>query len=146
MGIEVKSVVNTSNVNHYTAEHTAASVKKADVPETGEQSQAVSGQNYSITSANNMRSEGGQEKNFEGGSGKEPTKEEVQSKIDQANKELKHAKTGLDFKYHEATKRVSITVYDKDTKEVIREIPPEKSLDMLEKMWELAGMVVDDRR
>lgn len=84
--------------------------------------------------------------NQESGNGKEPTEKEVKSKIDQANKELKHAKTGLDFKYHEATKRVSITVYDKDTQEVIREIPPEKSLDMLEKMWELAGMVVDDRR
>lgn len=93
-----------------------------------------------------MRSEENQTGNSEGGNSKEPTEKEVKSKIDQANKELKHAKTGLDFKYHEATKRVSITVYDKDTKEVIREIPPEKSLDMLEKMWELAGMVVDDRR
>ena len=36
--------------------------------------------------------------------------------------------------------------FDVDTDEVIREIPPEKSLDMLQKMWEMAGILVDERR
>jgi flagellar protein FlaG len=35
---------------------------------------------------------------------------------------------------------------DNDTKEIIREIPPEKTLDMISKMWELAGLVVDEKR
>ena len=42
--------------------------------------------------------------------------------------------------------RASIKVVDADTNEVIREIPPEKSLDMLQKMWEMAGILVDERR
>ena len=143
MAIEIKNTVNMPSVNSY---HVSSEVPKAETPEPQEKSVA-SPQNYSITPAENMRPEdNAANNNQESGNGKEPTEKEVKSKIDQANKELKHAKTGLDFKYHEATKRVSITVYDKDTQEVIREIPPEKSLDMLEKMWELAGMVVDDRR
>ena len=48
--------------------------------------------------------------------------------------------------YHEATKRISVKIVDNDTKEIIREIPPEKTLDMISKMWELAGLVVDEKR
>ena len=36
---------------------------------------------------------------------------------------------------------MSIKVLNADTDEVIREIPPEKSLDMLQKMWEMAGIL-----
>ena len=46
----------------------------------------------------------------------------------------------------EETNRVSIKVINEDTDEVIREIPPEKSLDMLQKMWEMAGILVDEKR
>jgi len=35
---------------------------------------------------------------------------------------------------------------DGDTKEVIREIPPEKTLNAVQKMWELAGLLIDERR
>ena len=59
---------------------------------------------------------------------------------------MKHARTKCEFSYHEATKRVSIKVMDKETNEVIREIPPEETLEMVEKMWELAGILVDERR
>ncbi|MDR1700163.1 MAG: flagellar protein FlaG [Lachnoclostridium sp.] len=54
--------------------------------------------------------------------------------------------TRCEFSYHKGTKRVSIKVFDKDTDEVIREVPPEKSLEMLQKMWELAGLFVDERQ
>lgn len=70
----------------------------------------------------------------------------LKSAVDQANNKMKHVRTGCEFSYHEATNRVSITVYDKDTKEVIKEIPPEESLEMLEKIWEIAGLLVDERR
>ena len=32
------------------------------------------------------------------------------------------------------------------TNEIIREIPPEKILDMVAKMWDTAGLIVDERR
>lgn len=70
----------------------------------------------------------------------------IKSAVKHANIQMKHAKTRCEFSYHEQTKRVSIKVIDKDTQEVIREIPPEETLDMVEKMWELAGILVDERR
>jgi flagellar protein FlaG len=80
--------------------------------------------------------------------GKQPTDDEVKAAINQANKRAKsvfgHA--NAEFSYHEATKRISVKIVDKDTNEVIREIPPEKTLDMISKMWELAGIVVDEKR
>ena len=33
-----------------------------------------------------------------------------------------------------------------DTREVIKEIPAGETLDMLSKMWEMAGLFVDDKR
>lgn len=75
------------------------------------------------------------------------SEEQIKSAVSIANKKInKMDTTSLEFSYHEATNRVAIRVVDKDSKEVIREIPPEKSLDMLQKMWELAGIIVDERR
>ena len=31
-------------------------------------------------------------------------------------------------------------------KEVIKEFPPEETLDMIAKVWELAGILVDEKR
>jgi len=147
MAFEISNAVKTPVVASY---NSAEKVNVPTEPKTVES--PVEGQSAMMSSVQVKPVEKKQENNpssnsEQGNAEREmPTEKEVSSKIEQANHKLKAAKTGLDFKYHEATKRVSITVYDKDTKEIIREIPPEKSLDMLEKMWELAGMVVDDRR
>lgn len=50
------------------------------------------------------------------------------------------------FGIHDKTNRVTIKLIDKDTKEVIKELPPEKTLDMIAKVWEMAGLLVDERR
>lgn len=50
------------------------------------------------------------------------------------------------FGYHEGTHRVTIKIVDKDTKEVKREFPAEKTLDMIQKVWEMAGLMVDEKR
>ncbi|MFA9464533.1 MAG: flagellar protein FlaG [Velocimicrobium sp.] len=72
---------------------------------------------------------------------------QIKNAVSQANKKIRRLEnTSLEFSYHEPTKRVSIKVINNETKEVIREIPPEKSLDMLQKMWELAGILVDEKR
>ncbi len=70
----------------------------------------------------------------------------IKSAVEHANKTMRHAKTKCEFSYHEETKRVSIKVIDEETEEVIREIPPEETLEMLSKMWELAGLMVDEKR
>ena len=81
---------------------------------------------------------------------KEVAPDKIKAAVDDLNKTVKQASplhhTQLSFKYHEDTNRISITVTDSDTDEVIREIPPEKTLDMLAKAWEMAGLRVDERR
>lgn len=50
------------------------------------------------------------------------------------------------FGIHEETNRVTIKIVDKESKEVIKEYPPEKTLDMIAKVWEMAGLMVDEKR
>lgn len=49
------------------------------------------------------------------------------------------------FGFHDDTNRVTIKIVDKDSKEVIKEYPPEKTLDMIAKVWEMAGLMVDQK-
>lgn len=68
--------------------------------------------------------------------------------IKAAMKELakKQANFTSEFGIHEKTHRVTVKIVDKKTKEVIKELPPEKTLDMIAKMWEYAGLIVDEKR
>ena len=50
------------------------------------------------------------------------------------------------FGIHEGTNRVTIKIVDKETKKVIKELPPEKTLDMIARVWEMAGLLVDEKR
>lgn len=70
----------------------------------------------------------------------------IKNAVEHANQTMRHAKTKCEFSYHEETKRVSIKVIDAETEEIIREIPPEETLEMISKMWELAGLMVDEKR
>lgn len=49
------------------------------------------------------------------------------------------------FRVHEATNRVMITMYHRQTGEVVREIPPKKILDMLASLGR-SGILVDQAR
>lgn len=66
--------------------------------------------------------------------------------IERANKALNGGNRSFEFSIHEGTNEIMVKVIDNDTKEVIREIPNEKILDMVAKMWEMAGIFVDERR
>lgn len=72
--------------------------------------------------------------------------EKVKSAIADINKKIRPTHTQCEFSYHEATHRISIKVRDSETNEVIKEIPPEKTLDMIAKSLELAGILVDEKR
>lgn len=76
----------------------------------------------------------------------EVSPEKVESALREVNKKIKPTHTECQFAYHEETNRISIKVIDQSTKEVIKEIPPEKTLDMIAKMWEMAGILVDEKR
>lgn len=103
----------------------------------------------SPTAANALKqaqSVGGDEGKQEEKEGKVPSKNTVDSVMSEAKQKMRMTKTRCEYSYDESTKRVSISVFDKDTDELIREVPPEKSLEMLQKMWELAGIMVDEKR
>mgnify|MGYP000400680282 CR=1 FL=1 len=66
--------------------------------------------------------------------------------IEKANKAIMGSVRRFEFSIHEETKEIMVKVIDAETNEVIREIPPEKILDMVAKIWEMAGLFVDERR
>lgn len=68
----------------------------------------------------------------------------VKRAVEEINKKAKNSEAI--FGVHDETNRVTIKIVDKDTKEVIREFPPEETLDMIAKVWELAGLLVDEKR
>ena len=70
----------------------------------------------------------------------------VKKTIEQANNRMIGANSMFQYSIHEKTKQIMIRVIDKETKELILEIPPEKALDAIAKMWELAGIFVDEKR
>ena len=71
----------------------------------------------------------------------------IKSAVAHANDKVKHTgRTNCEFSYNEEIKRIAIKVFDSETKEVIREIPAEETLEMLEQMYELTGILVDERR
>lgn len=74
----------------------------------------------------------------------EPSKEQLHKAVEDLNKKMGNAEAV--FGFHEATNRVTIKIVDKDSKEVIREVPAEKTLDMIAKVWEIAGLLVDEKR
>lgn len=66
--------------------------------------------------------------------------------IEKANRAISGANRRFEFSIHEKTKEIMVKVIDSDTNQVVREIPPEKILDMVAKMWEMSGIMVDERR
>lgn len=76
--------------------------------------------------------------------GKQPSNETMKQALSNINKRLMN-NTECVFGVHEQTNRITIQIVDKDTKEVIKELPPEKTLDMIAKAWELAGILVDEK-
>ena len=69
---------------------------------------------------------------------------QLTDQVDDLNKKMSNSEAI--FGIHDKTNRVTIKIVDKKTKEVIKELPPEKTLDMIAKVWEMAGIMVDEKR
>lgn len=65
--------------------------------------------------------------------------------IERAVKSLQGPQTTLDISIHEKTNTIMVKVLNKDTGELIREVPPEKTLDLVAKMMEIAGLLIDEK-
>jgi len=69
----------------------------------------------------------------------------LEKSVDQANRTLKASNRFIERTIHEVTHTVMYTLKDTTTGEVISEFPPKKIQDMIAKMWELAGLFVDEK-
>ena len=74
------------------------------------------------------------------GQSNQPSNDQIKQAVDQLNKKM--ANSEAVFGIHEKTNRVTIKI----VKKVIKELPPEKTLDMIAKVWEMAGILVDEKR
>ena len=71
--------------------------------------------------------------------------DEIRKALSDLNKKLDNHSEVV-FGIHDKTNRVTIKMVDKDSKKVIKEFPPDKTLDMIAKVWEIAGIMVDEKR
>ena len=65
--------------------------------------------------------------------------------IEVANKTLAKHNNFIERSVHDVTKTVMYVMKDTQTDEVIKEFPPKKIQDMIAKMWEIAGLFVDEK-
>lgn len=73
------------------------------------------------------------------------TEDEIISTIEKANEEFVAYDRRFEFSIHEQTKKIMVKIIDVTNDEIIREIPPEKILDLVAAIWDMAGILVDER-
>ena len=75
----------------------------------------------------------------------EETKAKVKQVVETMNEMLEVNNNASKFMFHEGLERYYVTVVDKATEEVVKEIPPKKLLDAFYEMQKMLGMVVDEK-
>lgn len=75
----------------------------------------------------------------------ENDREQVKSMVEGINDFLKPTHTSLKFEFHDKLDKYYVQVVDSDTKEIIKEIPPKKLLDVYAAMAEFMGFIVDEK-
>lgn len=74
------------------------------------------------------------------------TEKAVSEAVEKINRALEGTNRRMEYSVHKKTNEIMVKVIDETTGEVIREVPPEKILDMVANMLEMAGLIVDERR
>lgn len=73
------------------------------------------------------------------------TKAKVQKAVNTINEMLEVNNSTSKFMFHEGLERYYVTVVNRDTEEVVKEIPPKKLLDAFYEMQKMLGMIVDEK-
>ncbi len=80
---------------------------------------------------------------------KQPVTQEEQSKVEHVvksmNQFLQPLNTNVQFSFHEELNEYYVAIIDQETKEVVKEIPPKKLLDMYAEMAKFMGLFVDQK-
>jgi uncharacterized FlaG/YvyC family protein len=71
--------------------------------------------------------------------------EKLETVVQELNRVYSLHQRHVGIRRHEATGRQMVTVYNTETNEVIREIPPESILDAFANLMEMAGLIFDKR-
>lgn len=74
------------------------------------------------------------------------TSKELVREVDNLNKFMQSSTTHIKFTLHEKLNEYYVQVVNDQTNEVIREIPSKKVMDMVAKMHEMIGLLVDEKR
>lgn len=151
MGIEVNGVAAASSYQTQTSQAVKQVSQVANTTTTTDKGNQVI-TDTSKSSASNVAVSVGQAAESEKNGNSAYDNDKAQEKKAESMADVKDIRkilndnTVAEFSYNEPTKRIAIKIKDKDTDEVIKEIPSEKALEMLAKAWELAGILVDERR
>lgn len=98
---------------------------------------------------NNLRDRNNVEPMIDNGESKEKKYdydvEDLKKAVESTNRMFFGEKDHYEFKIHEGTGRIMVRLIDNDSGEVIKEVPPEKILDLVAGIWELVGILVDKR-
>jgi flagellar protein FlaG len=70
---------------------------------------------------------------------------ELKKALDKLTGFLKDDNTTVDYQFHNKFNDLIITIRDKDTNQVILEVPPKKILDLVAKMMEMVGVIFDKK-
>lgn len=71
--------------------------------------------------------------------------EQVIKALDRALQALQGPNTMFEVSMHKETHTIMVKVLNKETGELIREVPPEKTLDLVANMMQIAGIIIDER-
>lgn len=142
MAIEPLNSAITYNVQQT---QTSATVQRANETMEGQSFEAATPRLDEVT-LSVARSQASDENGGERGEGQNGglDQEFLKKAFEEINK--KSANFESEFGIHEKTNRMTVKIVDKKTKKVIKELPPEKMLDMIAKVWEMAGLIVDEKR
>jgi len=73
----------------------------------------------------------------------ELNREKLEERAKEAKAAMQRINAQLTFRIHEGTGRTLVQLVERETNEVIREIPPEKMLDVIAGIWEWSGITLD---
>jgi flagellar protein FlaG len=72
-------------------------------------------------------------------------KSKVKDVVVKMNEMLDATNNASKFMYHEGLDRYYVSVVDRETEEIVKEIPPKKLLDAFYEMQKMLGMIVDEK-
>lgn len=120
-----------------------------DVPEEAQNTNNIDATTAAVTQTqaeDDKQDDGSKQQSGSQNAQKQVVSDPLKKAIAEMNKKINNSNEEAVFGVHEETNRVMIKIVDKDTKEVVKEFPPEKTLDMIAKVWEVAGILVDEKR